>query len=302
MKNIILYILLGCAIGVTGCSDENKLTPSDKDIYGYSVPQGEHDYDDKIVGWKDRYNFFALYKWEPRDLYWSPTGWSEAKENPPGSSNLWTIGYYGEQADETYVGQQLELIEKTFVSFYPDSTFSRCMPLKMLLCKELQLINENGKATDKNIYENFDLIAFNYGNERVLSLTSEQKNALKLEFNLLFLLRLKSNGWIPVSAVFYSFSDYSTNMTASTYYARGFVVNDNGDKTNTDWKHYLEAILSTSYDDLIREVPASDKTFHGILNDVKDTKGLIKKKYKAMIDHFKQYGIDLQNIGNTSVN
>lgn len=302
MKNIILYILLGFTVGAIGCSDENKLTPSDQDIYGYSVPQGEHDYDDKIVAWKDKYNFFALYKWVPRDLYWSPTGWSEAKENPPGSTFLWTNGWNGEPADEAYVGQQLDLIEKTFVSFYPDSTFRRCMPLKMLLCKKLQLIGTNGVATDKNVYQNFDHLAFSYGNESVLALTSAQKNALKLEFNLLFLLRLKSNGWIPVSELFYTYSDYSTNMTSSTYYARGFVVNNNSDKTNTDWQHYLEAILSTSYEDLTREVPASDRTFHGILNDTKDTKGLIKKKYKAMIDHFKQYGIDLQNIGNTSVN
>lgn len=301
MKKIILYILLGFTISAIGCSEDNKLTPSDIDMYGYFVPQGEHDYDDKIVEWKNRYNFFALYKWEPRDLYWSPTGWSEAKENPEGSTYPWTNGYCGEASDEAYVGQQLELIEKSFISFYPDSTLRRCMPLKMILCKKLQLVGTNGVGSDKNIYGNFDLLAFNWGNADILSLTSVQKNALKLEYNLEFLLRLKSNDRIPVSLLFYSYSDYSTNMSTSNFYERGFAYYDNSDKTNTDWKHYLEAILSTSYEDLTKEVVATDRTFHGILHDTKDKKGLIKKKYAAIIDHYKQYGIDLQKIGNTLV-
>lgn len=302
MNKIIGYLLLSFTISMLACNDEHKLSPSEGDVYGYFVPQGEHDYDDKIVDWKNRYNVFTLYKWSPRDLYWSPTQWNEAKENTDGNAYAWTSGYYGEQADEVYVEQQLDLIEKLFLSFYPDSTLQRCLPLKMLLCKELEQIDAAGVRTELNVYSSFDLLAFNWGSERVLSLSSEERAEMKLDINLTFLLRLKGNDKIPVSTEFYSYSNYDTDMTYGNYYERGFVMYDNNDKTNTDWRHYLEAILTTSYDDLTREVEASDESYHGILNDRKDTYGLIKKKYTAIINHFKRYGIDLQEIGDTTIN
>ena len=302
MNKIIGYLLLSFTISMFACNDEHKLSPSEGDVYGYFVPQGEHDYDDKIVDWKNRYNIFALYKWSPRDLYWSPTKWNEAKEDTDENGYSWITGYYGEQADEKYVGQQLDLIEELFLSFYPDSTLQRCLPLKMLLCKELEQIDGYGERRKLNIYSSFDLLAFNWGSERILSLSSGEKAEMKLDINLTFLLRLKSNDKIPASTEFYSYSHYDTDMTYGNYYDRGFVMYDNNDKTNTDWRHYLEAILFTSYDDLTREVEASDESFHGILNDRKDKYGLIRKKYTAIINHFKEYGIDLQKIGDAAIN
>ena len=302
MNKIIGYVLLSFTISMLACNDEHKLSPSEGDIYGYFVPQGEHDYDDKIVDWKNRYNIFALYKWSPRDLYWSPTKWNEAQEDTDANAYPWVAGYYGEQADEEYVGQQLDLIEKLFLSFYPDSTLQRCLPLKMLLCKELEQVDRAGERWDVNIFSSFDLLAFNWGSERILSLSPEEKTEIRLDINLTFLARLNSNAKIPLSTEFYSYSDYGSDMSRYNYYERGFVMSDNNDKTNSDWQHYLEAILSTSYDDLTREVDEDDDSFHGILNDRKDTYGLIKKKYTAIINHFKSYGIDLQRIGDAAIN
>ena len=301
MKKWILYLLLGFMIGLYACNDEDALKPSDEDIYGYFVPQGDHDYDDRIVDWKDRCNFFILYKWSPRDLYWRPSRWDEAVENDSSALYPWTQGYKGEPADEEYVGLQLDLLEEVLFGFYPDSTLRRCMPLKILLCEKLESIQQTGTVTALDLYEGYDLLAFSYGSESVLTLTAAKKNDLKLAYNQAFLLRLKSNGKIPTSELFYSYSDYSTNVTASNFYERGYVYYTNSDKTNTDWQHYLRAIISTSYEDLTREVPASDRTYNGILNDMKDTKGLIKKKYAAITNHFKEYGIDLQKIGNTKI-
>lgn len=302
MKKVILYLSLLITCILFACNDEKKLVPSEEDIYGYSIPQGTHDYDEKIVEWNKKYNFFALYKWSPRDLYWTPTAWNEAKKNGEGATYAWTSGYYGEESDEAYVGHQLELIEDVFLSFYPDSTLRRCMPLKMILCKELENVDVRGNRKNLNIYGSYDLLAYNWGGEKILSITPAEKATLKREVNLEFLWRLKGNDKIPVSQLFYSYSDYSTSLTAADFYARGFVYFTNSDRSNTDWKYYLDAIISTSYEDLTKEVPATDRTYHGILNDMKDTKGLIKKKYAAIIAHFKQYGIDLQEIGNTSYN
>lgn len=40
-------------------------------------------------------------------------------------------------ADEKYVGKQLELIQEQFLRFYSDTTLKRCLPLKILLCSQL---------------------------------------------------------------------------------------------------------------------------------------------------------------------
>lgn len=66
MKKIMLYIGLSVFIyGMIACDDVN-LIPTTRPEFGYSVPQGEHDYDDRIVDWKNRCNFFILYEYQPR--------------------------------------------------------------------------------------------------------------------------------------------------------------------------------------------------------------------------------------------
>ena len=49
MKLYYLFILVGCLLA---CNDEDSLTPTETPEFGYSVPQGNHDYDDRI-GTKD---------------------------------------------------------------------------------------------------------------------------------------------------------------------------------------------------------------------------------------------------------
>ena len=39
-----------------GCSDDENLSPSDVPEYEITLPQGEHEYDDRIVNWFDRIN------------------------------------------------------------------------------------------------------------------------------------------------------------------------------------------------------------------------------------------------------
>ena len=61
MKKIMLYIGLSVFIyGMMACDDDN-LIPTTRPEFGYSVPQGEHEYDDRIVDWKNRCNFFYWY-------------------------------------------------------------------------------------------------------------------------------------------------------------------------------------------------------------------------------------------------
>lgn len=77
MKDKLFYVILGLSI-LIGCDDSESLTPTLESEPVYSLPQGNHDYDSKIMDWHERCGFYILYKFESRDLYYNMGGgWLE---------------------------------------------------------------------------------------------------------------------------------------------------------------------------------------------------------------------------------
>ena len=60
MKQRILYILICLSAWIVSCDNEDNLSPTETPEIGYVVPQGDHDYDQKIVDWSERCNSFIL--------------------------------------------------------------------------------------------------------------------------------------------------------------------------------------------------------------------------------------------------
>lgn len=58
MKQRILYILICLSAWIVSCDNEDNLSPTETPEIGYVVPQGDHDYDQKIVDWSERCNSF----------------------------------------------------------------------------------------------------------------------------------------------------------------------------------------------------------------------------------------------------
>lgn len=293
---IQLFLLFVFVMFCFACEDET-LSPTERPEFGYSVPQGDHDYDERIVDWKNRCNVFILYKFDLKELYWGVNNWGESVENPEGSMYPYTAGLLGETADENYVGQQLTLIENSFLNFYPDTTLRRCLPLKLLLCKRLDWRSYKGELTFYPVYSGYDYLAFNWGNENVLTMTDEDVKNFKNKANITFLERLIEKQKIVIPADFYEGSNYTDKITSANMYSRGFL--NAATKLEDDAQYYIEAIVTTSYEDLIAETTTGDYSYKGILNPQKDVNGFILKKYNVLVQHMKEaYGIDLQAIGN----
>lgn len=91
MKRRIFLLLL--VIFAVACHEEETLTPTETPEFGYSVPQGNHDYDDKIVDWKERFNTFTLYKFELKELYWEVVKWIEETPIENGGTYKSTGGF-----------------------------------------------------------------------------------------------------------------------------------------------------------------------------------------------------------------
>lgn len=297
MKRRIFLLLL--VIFAVACHEEETLTPTETPEFGYSVPQGNHDYDDKIVDWKERFNTFTLYKFELKELYWEVIKWIEETPIENGGTYKSTGGFKAAVADEKYVGKQLELIQEQFLRFYSDTTLKRCLPLKILLCSQLDHYSVYG-LFDKtyNMYSGYDCLAFNWGNEKVLTLTDAQKNAIRVETNDGFLRRLMYKAKITVDPAFFEVSNYN-QLTSTNAYEQGCLFYNTS--KDTDALFFITAIISTPYANLMAE-DTTPNSYNGILNPKKDKNGLIRKKYDLLVNCLKEnYNIDLQAIGNATL-
>ena len=57
----ILIIIVGLFLW-SSCDDDETLVATTDPEFCYTLPQGDHDYDDKIVEWNKRCGFYFLYK------------------------------------------------------------------------------------------------------------------------------------------------------------------------------------------------------------------------------------------------
>ena len=71
-----IRLIMGMAfLALTACYEEDKLTPSEEgeNVYNgeYTLPQGNHDYDNDILELFSKYQTMFLYKYEPHDIYYN---------------------------------------------------------------------------------------------------------------------------------------------------------------------------------------------------------------------------------------
>lgn len=300
MKTIMLIFALGVLFMLIACDDESALRPSDKpeNVYGdYMLPQGNHEYDTRIVNYFEKYNTVILYKFNEKEFWWNLT--SDVRWKYDSVTNKTKEGYEMVSADTLYVGEQLALIQDKFFTYFPDEFLNQNLPLKTLLVGGLKYVKDLSRYPTEadwslvNVYSGYDYLCVNWANKDVKSMTPAQINQFKSDMCYTFLKRLFDAQIMPYSLEFVGVSNYSQSINQSTKYQYGFL--DHMNKTmNADWLNYIRMCIENPYEKLIAE--------GGYLHSGIDTRGLIKKKYNIMIEHFKNtYNIDLQAIGNDFV-
>lgn len=366
------YWLCVLVIGVTGwlgCSDDDeKLTPSDIAEYELKIPQGNHDYDTKIVDFYNRTGVYVLYKYSDAEIYYNgdnnwgivyadttystgtmslggdyyvedgvlyslyggeigPLGEKLYQENGTwhrytldgdkifyeGTALAWQGSYRVSEADEAYAGKQFELLGELFLDLYTDEMLREAMLLKVLLGQKLEY-RSGTRFIQENYRVNFNNLIFNYGNQVIDDLTVSQKKTIKSELNLWFL----SDRIIPLVSLddFYAEADYywaggttSSRPTEAASYGLGFVMRPSTSISLTDiqrydWRSYLTMIINNPYETLAAEPVNGDyneRDYTGILHEKKDKNGKIRKRYDILVNAFKRIGVDLQAIGNKTI-
>jgi len=276
--------------------NEAPLTPTTEPEPGFKLPQGNHNYDQRIMSYYNKWGTYVLYKFTKQDYTYQISGYDTK--------------YVAVPADTNYINQQLDLLESTFFKYYGDSTLRKYLPVKFFLCSSL-IYNNNGQQVNgyllpfaNGFLGGFESFAANGGNSTVLTLN---KVAYRSDINFSFLKMMDLQFKIKQSTTFISLSDYVTAFpttpvaTQADRYKRGFLGTTSGiTNAGDDWRSYIQAIVSNPYTFLTDPATtATDVTHKGILSSVKDPTGIVRRKYDAMIAHYKtQYGIDLQVIGN----
>ncbi len=300
----ILAFTTGIVLLLVACQKkESPLTPSGIDEFGYFVPQGNNSYDQRIVNYYNRYGSYLLYNFTPRDAYWSVTKWDSTIRVIP--------------ADPAYVDKQLDLLDSTFFRYYADSTLHKYLPVKFLLCSSIrqgtvvtQLDGYNTTAPNSATAYVYQTFVANWGSDRILKIkngtTVDSVARFRGNINYSFLRLMQLTNKMGRSELFDAASDYTTALVTGTNavsgrYNRGFIGTTTLPNAATDWLWYVQAIVQNPYSSLTNGtgMTANNATLQGVLSPVKDSTGLIRKKYDAVIDYYKSnYNIDLQRIGN----
>lgn len=251
-----------------------------------------------------------LYKFEDKDVYWTPTSWLKPVILQP--SGAWKPGAEVAPAETEFIPAQLDLIQSKWFSFYSDKFLKKFLPAKIMLSSKVDSIwtlyvftpsYRPTKGSKKvGAYYNYDNIVVNFGDASINTMNAADLRLFLAKSNMVFIQSILARGLTKPNAEFATSADYVTPMTAYTQsYGRGIIVPFNAATVQADWNAYIIAMVSYSTNNLNTSTPITDGTPRGILNPVKDINGLIKKRYNIVRSYFiSEYGVDLQLVGNAA--
>jgi len=311
-KYILSFMALSAMLIFNSCKkEEHALTPSDI-VDGYVLPQGSNAFDNTIVDYYNKYNTYLLYKFDRKDIYWTPTAYTIPTASATG---YWTSGHEVAMAEEAYIPKQLALIKSSLFDLYPEKFLKKFLPVKILLCSKVDSISAVFDFTTfkyakgvKSIgaYSYYNTICINYGNIDITTMTDADKTAFLKKVNTMFIENILARGLTMPTNDFINSADYNTAMTTwSQALGKGIITYYSGVTALADWGAYIRAMMTLSEKQLNMAVDIPSASVYatppslGILNAKKDTNGQIKKRYAIVRNYFiSEYGVDLQTIGN----
>ncbi|MCB6974740.1 MULTISPECIES: hypothetical protein [Butyricimonas] len=331
MKFRYLLFIVFIMVLSAGCYDEDKIVPTEGSERMYSLPQGDHDYDEDIVEWFEKYGFYTLYDYNLDDLYWENTGWSEKLEPNLGGRLL------AKQGDPEYVGKMLKLFKELFLDYYPEEWLRECMPLKVFLCSGLWDVDwkeggslEFGDSTRLWVYNGYDHIAINGASQEIDTIGESMKTKFMKDINMSFMARLinakkmvapndflrrssyiyktySNNKWFPAVN---DFSNYPWGFGPNSLFKDGYLniqtVKEGMSKEQcqlNDFYYYVVMVMSYSLAELEQENAYWNQSYNGTNVDLRgvlyEKRGFtkVREKYDALVKYIEEdLGVNLDRI------
>ncbi|MBP1618225.1 MAG: hypothetical protein H6Q14_2052 [Bacteroidetes bacterium] len=311
-------ILLILSTTFASCNyDEDSLTASGTES-GYSVPQGNQDYDTEIVDFYEKYGSCLLYKFTDKDAYWTPSAWNNGVVGAYTDGGQ--AGFIVAAADTQYIGKQLELLHALLFDFYTDSFLKKFLPVKVLLCSSILSCEAvyspvyGFVGVNTPAYYNYDNICLSYGSSAVDTITTaEDSSTVAMGFNRCLMESMVGRGLSSPTTDFTASATYTSLTTLTTNalcWARGVFPPYYSVTPARDWYFFMlmmvsypESYLTRTPTTTITTTNYTETAWEGILNSAKDVNGLMLKRYTIVRNYFiDNYGMDLQSIGNYNKN
>ena len=308
MKCSYLFIVLAAGV-LSSCYEEDALAPTEGTEEIFKLPQGNHDYDTRIVEWFECYGFYGLYIFDEKDIYWANQEWLEG-----GKPEVSTIGTEkGQPGDPEYVGCLVDMFEKLLLNHYPGKFIQKGMPLRVFLCSNLWDYTYDralGEYISTRIwmYEGWDNIAVNGASSYIKGMTRQDQLDFSRSLNAYLLQRIITEKLVTIPDEFYAESSYDkTSFSGAALFENGYLERAEYSVRNGVTKDQYKAFDLQTYVKLA--ACSSDYLENGELEDISyeatpSLSGLfkrseatkVKKKYDIVVEAFRKAGIDMEKI------
>ncbi|GAB3349537.1 hypothetical protein GCM10027566_05880 [Arachidicoccus ginsenosidivorans] len=279
------YLLVLFMVGLFACHKEEPLVVSKPGTnLLYSLPQGDHPYDNDIVQFYHKYNCFILYKFDSVDYNYNMTGIVRSKLSIT-------------PADSNYIAQALTFMHKNLFDVYPESFLQKTMPFSILLSSEI-MIDTSQVFTQRYYFDAYCSqrgISFGLVNDSFPELTTQQLNQARGWLNMVYWQAALANGHLSYPDGFTALSvpNNQYDLVLANQHKYGVL--------SSFFSHYFGPYDYTAdFLSYIIEITSTDSTTFANtwLTPQVDINGLYKKKYELIINYYKtNYGINLQAIG-----
>lgn len=240
----------------------------------YSLPQGNHPYDQQIVDFYNTYGCYILYKFSETDFKWDITK---------------NLSYQAAQGDENYIEQSLTALDKYLFSTYPKAFLKIALPYKILLSSSIKEVNNSGVIdVPVNSISTVSHFAFGRAGSSLTTMTENELKVLKMDLHQAFWSQAIAFNKVTLPPAFVAATNYD-NVYPWTKALYGVFMADGDFSTNLygDFLGYINACVSKTPQELEQSLflPQNDPA------------GKYRLKYNMIIKYYKQvYNIDLQTI------
>lgn len=276
--NKIIYTA-ALSIILLSCKKEAVLKPEQISPM-YTLPQGNHAYDTRIVDFYNKNGTYILYKFNSNDFRWNITN---------------HIPYMAEEADENWVEPSLNFLDDQLFSFYNPAVLKQILPYKIILASKIRALvpSENELIPDPldipvmSTYA-YSHLAFGNCNSQLPLMTAIEIQKAKSQLHTSLWSSAIQGERIELPPVFISATNYA-NVYPFNVAQHGVFFQENGFFTLVqDMLDYVNLITSNTKTELESTLFIPEK----------DPLGRFRFKYNAIIEYYKtNYQIDLQAIG-----
>ncbi|SKA37851.1 hypothetical protein SAMN04488128_104349 [Chitinophaga eiseniae] len=267
-----IVLLASLLIVFTACRKEAILTPS-VDVPSYTLPQGNHSYDDSIVQFYQKYNCYILYRFTHTDFAYNYTNMRQDSAF---------------NANPAYIGNTLRFFYDQLITRYPESFLKKTLPFKVLLAS---YIGTGATRDAAGFASTISTLTIGWADSTLPDKTPAATKQMRGLLNRFYMERAYRVKSVDIPQAFIELAPYDyLAIQPGNKYANGVIGNTNASILNVvvDFLDYVEAITSHSKAELEATV----------LSPTVDTKGLIRKKYEIIINYFaNNFATDLQAVG-----